>query len=226
MQSKPKRAKRKYVVLAQVEVDKVFDVLAKTWPNAHCELVHNSPFQLLVAVVLSAQATDKSVNAALEPLLKVHPQFSARDLVELGEDGFRKVIRSVGLAPTKARNCFNLSKSLVEKYKGEVPLKREQLEELPGVGRKTANVVLNVLCNEPTMPVDTHVARLSQRIGLSAPTEDRHKIELELLRKVPPRHIVRAHHYLIFHGRYHCTARAPKCESCPLLKLCPRNGLD
>lgn len=206
-------------------VSEVFDRLALAWPNAHCELVHNTPFQLLLAVVLSAQATDKSVNKALEPLFKSQPNFGPGDLVKMGELGFLNHIRSIGLAPTKAKNSFRLAQSLLKSHKGKVPLTRGDLEELPGVGRKTANVVLNVLCGLPTMAVDTHVARLAVRIGISEPTEDRLKIEETLLKRVPERHLVRAHHYLIFHGRYHCTARAPKCPTCPLEDVCPKVGV-
>lgn len=208
------------------QIEQVFERLAEHWPNAKCELVHNTPFQLLVAVVLSAQATDKSVNKALQPLLKKHPDFDAQDLVHMGESKFLSIIRSIGLAPTKAKNCLGLSRVLAEKYSGQVPRNREQLEALPGVGRKTANVVLNVLYGEPTMPVDTHVARLAVRMGLVEPTNDRNKIEAQLLRKVPEKFNVTAHHLLIFHGRYLCLARTPKCEICPLLDLCPKVGVS
>ncbi|BBH51801.1 endonuclease III [Fluviispira sanaruensis] len=207
------------------QCDEVFKILFQTWPQAQCELLHNNHFQLLIAVVLSAQATDKSVNKALEPLLQQSPFFSAADLIEMGEESFLKVIKSIGLAPTKARNCFKLAKILQEKYLGDVPLEREKLEELPGVGRKTANVILNVLCNLPTMAVDTHVERLSQRIGLVLQTKDRLKIEEELLKRVPQKYAVKAHHILIFHGRYHCVARKPKCELCPIEHLCLKVGV-
>lgn len=217
---------KKTALLSDKDVAEVFDRLALAWPNAHCELLHNTPFQLLIAVVLSAQTTDRSVNIAMEPLLKSQPHFGPADLIQLGEAGFLKIIKRIGLAPTKAKNCFNLSKVLVQKFKSQVPTKREELEDLPGVGRKTANVVLNVLYGEPTMPVDTHVARLAVRIGLVERTENRKIIEDELLRKIPTRHLGNAHHLLIFHGRYHCTAKLPKCSTCPLLGLCPRIGVD
>ncbi|WP_211363239.1 endonuclease III [Fluviispira multicolorata] len=207
------------------QCEDVFKKLSDMWPNAKCELLHNNHFQLLIAVVLSAQATDKSVNKALDPLLIKFPQFSAFNLVEMGEEGFLQIIRSIGLAPTKARNCFKLSQILIDKYKGEIPLEREKLEALPGVGRKTANVILNVLCGLPTMAVDTHVERLSQRIGLVAQTKDRLKIEQDLLNIVPKKYAVKAHHLLIFHGRYHCIARNPKCELCPIEPLCFKVGL-
>lgn len=213
-------------VLPRKSVGAIFDTLAARWPDAHCELVFRTPFQLLVAVVLSAQATDKSVNKALEPLWNERPAFGPADLVALGEEGFKAVIRSINFAPTKARNAVALSRLLVERHGGEVPLEREALEALPGVGRKTANVILNVLCGLPTMPVDTHVARLACRMGIVAPTEDRQRIEDELLRLVPSEHAHVAHHLLIFHGRYHCTARAPRCGECPLLGVCARVGLE
>lgn len=216
---------KKERTLEKKEIENVFSILTKTWPNAKCELEHNNPFQLLIAVVLSAQATDKSVNKALEPLLKEQPQFSAFDLVNMGEENFLKIIRSIGLAPTKAKNCFKLSNILIEKMNGIVPLNRNDLESLPGVGRKTANVILNVLCDMPTMAVDTHVERVSQRIGLVPLTKDRLKIEEELLRTVPKKYAVKAHHLLIFQGRYHCTARNPKCETCPIQHICLKKGL-
>lgn len=198
----------------------IFSSLHQKWPDAKCELNHNNSFQLLIAVVLSAQATDKSVNKALEPLFTSYPQFSPKDLIEMGEENFLKVIKSIGLAKTKAKNCYNLSKILVTKYLGEVPKKREELESLPGVGRKTANVVLNVVYKQPTMAVDTHVDRVSQRIGLVEETNDRLKIEEQLLKIVPNQFALQAHHLLIFQGRYHCTAKNPKCDSCPIEKYC------
>lgn len=215
----------KLSLLDKKEINNVFSILMETWPNAKCELEHNNHFQLLIAVVLSAQATDKSVNKALEPLLKEQPNFSAFDLVKMGEETFLSIIRSIGLAPTKAKNCYKLSKLLVEKHKGIVPLNRTELESFPGVGRKTANVILNVLCDLPTMAVDTHVERVSQRMGLASQTQDRLKIEEELLSKVPKKYAVKAHHLLIFQGRYHCTARNPKCESCPIQNICLKIGV-
>lgn len=212
-------------LLSRKKAEAVFDALAALWPEAHCELVHNTPFQLLVAVVLSAQTTDKAVNKALAPLLEAHPEFGPQDLLEMGEAGFLKVIQSIGLAPTKAKNCVRLSAELLALHGGEVPSSRDGLEALPGVGRKTANVVLNVLHGHPTMAVDTHVARLAVRLGLVEPTENRLRIEEALLSKVPARHGRLAHHQLIFHGRYHCTARSPKCEECVLKSLCPQVGV-
>jgi endonuclease III len=207
-------------------IKSIFEILENTWPDAKCELEHNNHFQLLLAVLLSAQTTDKSVNKALAPILAKNPLFSPIDLVEMGESDFLKAIKSIGLAPTKARNSLKTALLLIEKYQGHVPLNREDLESLPGVGRKTANVVLNVLCKLPTMPVDTHVERVSIRLGLVLPTKNRLKIEQELLRKVPKKFAHQAHHLLIFHGRYHCTARNPKCGTCPVEQLCKKIGLN
>ncbi|MEY4064207.1 MAG: hypothetical protein RIR26_415 [Pseudomonadota bacterium] len=212
--------------LSTQEADEVFTQLQSLWPDAKCELVHHSPFQLLLAVVLSAQTTDKAVNKALEPLFLAQPEFSPRDLVAMGEKRFLSVIKSIGLAPTKAKNSVALSKQLLAKHKGEVPMDRQALEELPGVGRKTANVVLNVVGQLPTMAVDTHVARVSVRLGLARPTENRLQIEEDLLQIIPARWGLQAHHLLIFHGRYHCMARQPKCETCPVLKLCKKQGVE
>ncbi|WGL58555.1 endonuclease III [Pigmentibacter sp. JX0631] len=201
----------------------IFSTLQQNWPDAKCELNHNNAFQLLIAVVLSAQATDKSVNKALEPLFTSQPQFSAYDLLEMGEENFLKIIKSIGLAKTKAKNCYNLSGIIVSKYLGKIPESREELETLPGVGRKTANVVMNVVYQQPTMAVDTHVDRVSQRIGLVEQTNDRLKIEEELLKIVPKKFALQAHHLLIFQGRYHCTAKNPKCNTCPIENLCLKN---
>lgn len=206
-------------------VNKIFEILQKTWPNAKCELIANNHFQFLLAVMLSAQTTDKSVNKALEPLLKSNPSFSPKDLLEMGSDKFFNIIKTIGLARTKSKNAYRTSQILVEKFHGKVPHTREELESLPGVGRKTANVVLNNLFNWPLIAVDTHVARVSQRLGLVKQTNDRLKIEHELVNVLPEKFLSIAHHLLIFHGRYLCTARAPKCAECPLNELCPKIGV-
>jgi endonuclease III len=212
-------------LLTRKKAETLFDRLAALWPQAHCELEHHTPFQLLIAVVLSAQTTDKAVNKALFPLFHKHPAFGPKDLVMLGEAGFLEVIKSIGLAPTKAKNCVRLSQDLLVKHQGNVPSTRAELEALPGVGRKTANAVLNVLFGHATMAVDTHVARLAVRMGLCEPTVDRLRIEEVLLSKVPARHAAIAHHQLIFHGRYHCAARSPGCVTCALSDLCPKVGV-
>lgn len=175
--------------------------------------------------MLSAQTTDKAVNKALSPLFGRHPDFSPQDLVAMGEKKFLAVIKSIGLAPTKAKNSVALARQLLQLHNGEVPLDRKSLEDLPGVGRKTANVVLNVVAGMPTMAVDTHVARVSVRLGLARRTENRLQIEDDLLKIVPQEWGVQAHNLLIFHGRYHCTARAPKCAACPVVNECKKIGV-
>lgn len=176
-------------------------------------------------MILSAQTTDKAVNKALAPLFEKHPDFSAADLIQMGEKKFLTVIKSIGLAPSKAKNSVAMARQLLLLHSGTVPMDRKSLEDLPGVGRKTANVVLNVIGGMPTMAVDTHVARVSVRLGLARPTENRLQIEEDLLKLVPAEWGVQAHHLLIFHGRYHCTARAPKCEHCPVSVVCKKVGI-
>jgi endonuclease-3 len=186
------------------------------------ELDYANPFTLLVAVVLSAQATDKSVNKATEPLFEAADSPAA--MAALGEEGLIPFIRTIGLFRTKAKNVIALSRILLEKYAGQVPLQREALQALPGVGRKTASVVLNELDIEPAIAVDTHVFRVSHRLGLAkGKTPD--QVEAELMAKVPPPYLTRAHHWLILHGRYVCLARKPRCESCVVADLCPSREL-
>lgn len=203
-------------------VREIFEILSRKWENAHCELDFSTPFQCLLAVVLSAQTTDKAVNKALKPLFEVYPNFSPKDLVEMGEKKFLGFIKSIGLAPTKAKNSFKLSQILIEKYGSKVPLVREELESLPGVGRKTANVVLNELGGEATIAVDTHVMRVSARIGLVPDGTERDRIEQILMKDVPQEFHKRTSHILIFHGRYLCMARKPDCFHCPIIDLCSR----
>ena len=186
------------------------------------ELGYTSPFTLLVAVVLSAQATDKSVNKATEILYRTAD--APEKILALGEEGLTPFIRTIGLYRTKARNVVALSRILIEDHGGKVPLQREALQALPGVGRKTASVVLNELDLEPAIAVDTHVFRVSHRLGLStAKTPD--KVEAELMAKIPQRYLTRAHHWLILHGRYTCVARRPRCEICLVADLCPSREL-
>ena len=186
------------------------------------ELGYTSPFTLLVAVVLSAQATDKSVNKATEILYRTAD--TPEKILALGEEGLTPFIRTIGLYRTKARNVVALSRILIEDHGGKVPLQREALQALPGVGRKTASVVLNELDLEPAIAVDTHVFRVSHRLGLStAKTPD--KVEAELMAKIPQRYLTRAHHWLILHGRYTCVARRPRCEICLVADLCPSREL-
>jgi endonuclease-3 len=186
------------------------------------ELDYASPFTLVVAVALSAQATDVSVNKATEKLFKVAD--TPQKMLALGEAGLKPFISSIGLYNTKAKNVIALSRILVEDYGGEVPLERAKLQALPGVGRKTASVVLNELGVEPAVAVDTHVFRVSHRLELSA-GKTPEAVEQDLLAIVPAPYLTRAHHWLILHGRYVCTARRPKCLACPVADLCPSRKL-
>jgi len=186
-------------------------------PNPTTELRYRTPYELLVAVVLSAQATDKSVNQASAVLFE---QFNAPDrMVKLGVAGLEKYIRRIGLYRTKAKNVVALSKILLEEHGGEVPASREALERLPGVGRKTANVVLNTAFGQPTVAVDTHIFRVANRTGL-APGKDPLEVEQRLLKFTPPEYLQNAHHWLILHGRYVCLARKPACPTCLIRDLC------
>jgi endonuclease-3 len=196
---------------------KIFERLRAANPNPTSELVYRSPFELLVAVVLSAQATDKSVNKATESLFR---KFNTPEkIAALGVAGLEEYIRTIGLFRTKAKNVVALSKLLVEKYLGEVPADREALESLPGVGRKTANVVLNNAFGQPTVAVDTHVFRVANRTGL-APGKDPREVEDRLMKFTPPEFLHHAHHWLILHGRYVCLARKPGCPQCVIRDLC------
>ena len=186
-------------------------------PNPTTELKYATPFELLVAVVLSAQATDKSVNLATEVLYK---KYNTPDkIAKLGVAGLEKYIQRIGLYRTKAKNVVELCRILVEKHGGEVPTTREELEELPGVGRKTANVVLNTAFGHPTVAVDTHIFRVANRTGL-APGKDPREVEDRLVKFTPPEFLQNAHHWLILHGRYICIARKPGCPECLIRDLC------
>jgi endonuclease III len=195
----------------------IFERLKAANPHPTTELVHHSPFELLVAVMLSAQATDKSVNLATATLFPVAN--TPEKLLSLGEDGLKAHIRSIGLFPTKAKNLLATCQILLDKHAGEVPRDRESLEGLPGVGRKTANVVLNTAFGEPTIAVDTHIFRVANRTGL-APGKTVLEVETKLLRNVPAEYKLDAHHWLILHGRYVCKARKPDCENCVIRDLC------
>jgi len=195
----------------------LFRNLAKAIPEPKSELAHTTPFELLVAVVLSAQATDKSVNLATAKLFPVAN--TPEKLAKLGVEGLEQYIRTIGLYRGKAKNVVALSNILLEQHGGDVPKTREALEALPGVGRKTANVVLNVAFGELTIAVDTHVFRVSNRTGL-APGKDPFEVEQRLIKAVPPEFVQHAHHWLILHGRYTCVARVPKCPECAIRDLC------
>jgi endonuclease-3 len=213
--AKPQRRLSRTLSLA--EVRGFVDALAKANPNPRSELEFTDPYTLLVSVVLSAQATDVSVNRATATLFQEARTPEA--MVRLGVEGVAKHIRSIGLWQGKARNVVELSRQLVAQHGGEVPRDRDALETLPGVGRKTANVVLNVAFGESTMAVDTHIFRLGNRTGI-APGATPRAVEDALLRRVPPELLRDAHHWLILHGRYVCKARMPECWRCVAAKSC------
>lgn len=194
-----------------------FERLSAANPHPQTELEYASPYQLLVAVVLSAQATDKSVNIATRRLFAAAPTPEA--MISLTEDEVAEHIKTIGLFRNKAKNTLALSRLLLERHGGEVPCDREALEALPGVGRKTANVVLNTVFRLPVMAVDTHIFRVSNRTGL-APGKDVVEVENALMRRVPKDFLLDAHHWLILHGRYVCTARKPLCAACQVSDLC------
>ena len=199
----------------------IFERLRAAEPHPKTELVYRTPFELLVSVVLSAQATDKSVNLATAKLFPIAN--SPEAIFRLGEEKLSEYIKTIGLYRTKAKNVIALSRLLIQNFKSEIPQTREELESLPGVGRKTANVVLNVAFGQPTMAVDTHIFRVSNRTGI-APGKDPLEVELKLVKFVPAEFMQHAHHWLILHGRYVCVARKPKCPACPIRDLCDFKG--
>jgi len=199
------------------DISEFFNRLRMSNPNPTTELVYSNHFELLVSVVLSAQATDISVNIATSKLYKIAN--TPMDIILLGEKKLKDNIKNIGLYNSKASNIIALSKILIDKHNGYIPCKRNLLEELPGVGRKTANVVLNTLFGEPTIAVDTHIFRLSNRTGL-APGKTPIEVEKGLIKRIPDEYKINAHHWLILHGRYVCKARKPKCEECIVNNLC------
>jgi endonuclease-3 len=202
------------------KAEEIFSRLSKANPSPRGELDHVNPYTLLVAVVLSAQATDKGVNRATEKLFR--KVTTPEQMLALGEEGLIEHIKTIGLFRAKARNVIKLSRDLIDKHAGDVPQDRDALEELAGVGRKTANVVMNIAFGVPTIAVDTHVFRVSQRLGL-AKGKTPLAIEEQLLKVVPQKYLQHAHHWLILHGRYTCVARKPKCPECTVRDLCPFN---
>jgi endonuclease-3 len=194
-----------------------FERLAAADPHPSTELNYKTPFELLVAVVLSAQATDKSVNKATPPLFKAAN--TPAKILALGEEGLIPYIQTIGLFRSKARHIIGLCEQLLREHSGKVPSSREALEKLPGVGRKTANVILNVAFGEPTIAVDTHIFRVANRTGLAA-GKNVLEVEQALLKNVPKAFLQHAHHWLILHGRYVCTARRPRCPECVASGLC------
>lgn len=205
------------MAVRKLDADQFFSRLAALNPNPRGELEYINPFTLLVAVVLSAQATDASVNKATVELFKLAD--TPQKMLALGEERLKGFIKTIGLFNTKAKNVIALSSILIERYAGEVPADREKLQELPGVGRKTANVVLNIAFAQPTIAVDTHIFRLCNRTGL-APGKTPEAVEQALEKNVPARWKLHAHHWLILHGRYICKARKPDCPRCVLIDLC------
>ena len=195
----------------------IFERLRAADPNPTTELEHETPFQLLVSVILSAQATDKGVNKATAGLYAVAD--TPRAILDLGETGLKKYIKTIGLYNTKAANIIKTCRLLVERYNGEVPDDRKALEAMPGVGRKTANVILNTAFGHPTMAVDTHIFRVANRTRI-APGKNVLEVEKKLLRFIPDEFLKDAHHWLILHGRYTCIARKPRCGSCLIEDLC------
>jgi endonuclease-3 len=196
---------------------KIFEALSKATPHPTTELIYQTPFQLLIAVILSAQATDKSVNKATLLLFSEAP--NAKQLAQMKLSDVELYIKTIGLYKTKAKNILETAKIIDRKFQGEVPQDRLALEALPGVGRKTANVILNTIFNEPTIAVDTHIFRIANRINL-APGENVLQVEKKLIKLTPKEFLHDAHHLLILHGRYTCIARQPKCGVCVIYDLC------
>lgn len=201
----------------KAELQALFDALAKVYPEPKTELEYTNTYTLLVAVALSAQSTDVGVNKATKELFKIVS--TPQDMLDLGEEALKSYIKTIGLCNTKAKNVIKAAEILVKSHDGVVPNTRKDLEALPGVGRKTANVILNVAFGQPTIAVDTHLFRLGNRIGIArgkTPLE----VELEYEKVIPKNHIQDAHHYLILHGRYTCKAQNPRCDICPIIKYC------
>jgi endonuclease-3 len=203
--------------MKRADVLEMFRRLRELDPHPTTELKYRTPFELLVAVILSAQSTDAGVNKATAKLFPVAN--TPQKILRLGEAGLKRYISTIGLYNGKAKNILATCALLVERHRGEVPRTREELEALPGVGRKTANVILNTVFDEPTIAVDTHIFRVCNRTGL-APGKNVREVEDKLVRVVPDEFKPGAHHWLILHGRYVCTARKPKCPQCPIRDLC------
>jgi endonuclease III len=201
----------------RAKIAAIFERLKAAIPEPKTELEYSNPYTLLVSVVLSAQATDKSVNLATKPLFRVAD--TPRKMVKLGEERLRDYIKTIGLYNTKAKNVIALSEQLIQNYNSEVPRDRDALQALPGVGRKTANVVLNSAFGEPTIAVDTHIFRVGNRTKI-APGKTPFEVEEMLMKRVPDEYKQHAHHWLILHGRYTCVARKPRCPTCPINDLC------
>jgi endonuclease-3 len=207
-----------YPPMNQKQLRHALDIIGHMFPDAHCELNHSNPFELTLAVLLSAQCTDETVNKVTASLFQKYRKpedYLAVPIEELEQD-----IRSIGLFRNKAKNIQSLCAIILQQYGGQIPEKHEQLVELPGVGRKTANVVVSNAFGIPAIAVDTHVERVSKRLGIALQTDSVLEVEKKLMRQVPKEEWTLTHHRLIFFGRYHCKAQNPKCESCPLIESC------
>ncbi|MBO8170482.1 MAG: endonuclease III [Bacillaceae bacterium] len=205
-------------MLNKTQVRQVLDIVADMFPHAQCELIHSNPFELLIAVVLSAQSTDQTVNKVTRDLFKKYKK--PEDYLQVPLEELENDIKRIGLWRNKAKNIRKLCEKIVYEYGGEVPREHEELTKLPGVGRKTANVVVSNAFGVPAIAVDTHVERVSKRLGICRWKDTPLEVEKTLMKKVPREEWTLTHHRLIFLGRYHCKSQNPKCESCPLLDLC------
>ncbi|PWA12338.1 endonuclease III [Pueribacillus theae] len=205
-------------MLSKKQVLFVLDEIEKMFPDAHCELRHSNPFELMIAVLLSAQCTDALVNKVTEKLFKKYK--TPEDYLSVPLEELEQDIRSIGLYRNKAKNIQKLSYMLIHEYGGVIPKNRDELIKFPGVGRKTANVIVSVAFDVPAIAVDTHVERVSKRLGICRWKDSVLQVEETLMKKIPKERWSKAHHQLIFFGRYHCKAQSPQCEICPLLEIC------
>lgn len=205
-------------MLNNIQIRYCLDQMGVMYPEAHCELNHSNPFELVIAVALSAQCTDVLVNKVTKTLFEKYK--TPEDYLKVSLEELQNDIRSIGLYRNKAKNIQNLCRMVLEEYNGEIPMDRDELTKLPGVGRKTANVVVSVAFNVPAIAVDTHVERVSKRLGICRWKDSVLEVEKTLMRKIPSEEWSVTHHRLIFFGRYHCKAQNPQCPSCPLLELC------
>ncbi|HEU5138911.1 MAG TPA: endonuclease III [Bacillales bacterium] len=205
-------------MLNHKQIRHVLDEIGEMFPNAHCELNHSNPFELAVAVILSAQCTDALVNKVTKGLFKKYK--SPEDFLDVPIEELETDIRSIGLYRNKAKNIRKMSRTVLEQHGGKLPEERDELIKLAGVGRKTANVITSVAFGNPAIAVDTHVERVSKRLGICRWKDSVLEVERTLMRKVPKEEWAKTHHRLIFFGRYHCKAQSPQCEICPLLDLC------
>ena len=203
------------------KVDTILNFLGELYPNASCELNYNSPYQLLIAVILSAQCTDKRVNQVTEKLFKIAP--TPQKMQDLGEIKLKQIIKSCGFYNNKAKNIITCTNDIITKFNGEVPAIMKDLTALAGVGRKTANVVLGECFNIPSIAVDTHVLRVSKRLGLTSNNSTPEKCEKDLLKKIKKENQVKFHHQMIHFGRYYCKALKPNCSECKLYDICKNN---